>query len=262
MIIILAIIGALIGLAVLIWLAAFLYLNDFSVPRPRLSRFRRVLVVFPHPDDEVLTAGGFLQILPPGTKTTLLLLTKGERGTPDAHLDPDLKKIRSDEEKRVQEILGIDRLIHLDYGDGQLSAKKKEIAVPIAETIEEEKPDLVITYDLSGLYGHDDHIAVSEAVTGLIKNKYRSISLWYASIPPRVLALTRLPVHMATDKDFIKKRTVPDLKVFIGLKVIGKINALYAHKSQLPSYQKGVPLRIPLRFYYSITLFEYFYKAN
>lgn len=259
---VLPIIFGICGLTVAVWIIAFLYLNDFSVPAGDLSRFKRILLVFPHPDDEVLTAGGLVGKYHTRARTSLLLLTKGERGTPDAHLDEDLKKVRTREAERSSAILGFHTLIHEDCGDGMLVRKPKEITSIIDRTIKELKPDLIITYDKSGLYGHDDHIAVSKTVTGLVQSKYRKTALWYASFPKRVLERAKLPVHMATDREFLKNRTLPTVKVFIGLHVLDKLSALYAHTSQLPSYRKGVPLRIPLRLYYSLTLFEYFFEAN
>jgi LmbE family N-acetylglucosaminyl deacetylase len=249
-------------LIIAVWTAAFFYLNDFSLPDADLSRYRRILLVFPHPDDEVLTAGGLIAKNHARAHTFLLLLTKGERGTPDAHLSEELKTIRAAEAKKSSSILGFKTLIHKDMGDGMLDKKTAEITSVIDRTIGKLKPDLIITYDKSGLYGHDDHIAVSKAATGLVKRKYKSIKLWYASFPKRVLDRAKLPVHMATDPEFLKNRTAPTAKVFIGRHVLDKLSALYAHTSQLPSYQKGVPLRIPLRLYYSLTLFEYFFEAN
>lgn len=256
------ILAAIVFFILSIWILCFLYLNDFSIPQADISNFAKVLLIYPHPDDEVLTAGGLIGSLPVTCKSTLLLLTKGEKGTPDGVLDPALKGIRAKEAKEAQRAMGLTNLIHLDYGDGEMKNRKKDIALVIEKTIQEEDPDLIITYDLSGLYGHDDHITVAEVVTSLVLNKFKNIKLWYASFPQRVLKMTKLPVHMAKDKKFISRRVTPTHKVFIGLNVINKISAVYAHKSQLPSYRKGIPYRIPMRFYYSMTLFEYFHQAN
>src|SRR5690242_11912946 len=104
-----------------IWLAGFLLVNDFSVPRRDARAFKRVLVIFPHADDEAVTCGGFLHRLSTsGCAVTLVLLTKGERGTPDATVNLSLKNIRTQEAQRVTRILKISQSIQQDFGDGEL----------------------------------------------------------------------------------------------------------------------------------------------
>ena len=46
---------------ILVWFATFLYLSDFSVPTTDISKFQSILVVFPHADDEALTASGLMR---------------------------------------------------------------------------------------------------------------------------------------------------------------------------------------------------------
>ena len=252
------------SVVIICWLSFFFYISDFSVKFANVKKFKKLLVIFPHPDDEVLSAGGLLKLLAQnGTKTTLLTLTKGEKGNPSGVFDLKLKKIRTKETGEASKILEIDRLILQDLGDGEIVNKQVKVKKIISKTIEEEKPDLVITYDRSGLYGHEDHMVVSEIVTSLIKNKYKNISLWYTTYPKRDLDMAKLPEHMAKDLNFKNKRTLPTNKVFIGLNIFNKLRALYAYKSQYSSYRNGLPIKfIPLWFVYSITLFEYFHEVN
>jgi hypothetical protein len=55
------IIAVLILIIMLVWLAVFMYLSDFSVPTEDISKFKSILVVFPHADDESLTASGLMR---------------------------------------------------------------------------------------------------------------------------------------------------------------------------------------------------------
>src|SRR5437764_960068 len=83
----------------LLWMTGFLVVTDFSVPLRDARQFHRVLVIFPHADDEVITCSGTLHgFSSGGSAVTLVLLTKGERGTPNAAPNVGLQDIR---EKQV-----------------------------------------------------------------------------------------------------------------------------------------------------------------
>src|SRR5436190_17149793 len=184
----------------LLWMTGFLVVTDFSVPLRDARPFHHVLTIFPHADDEAITCGGFLHhVARGGSVVTLVILTKGERGTPNAALDVGLEDIRTREARAVAAILGISKLIQEDFGDGDLRDKKQELTTFIDMTIEREKPDLLITYDLAGFYGHADHITCSEIITELKKTRFQEIPLWYVTLPKRMLARVEQPEYIATD---------------------------------------------------------------
>ena len=193
---------------------------------------------------------------------TLVILTKGERGTPNATLDVSLKDIRTREAQAVAAILGISRFIQEDFGDGDLHDKKQELTTFIDMTIEQEKPDLLITYDLAGFYGHADHITCSEIITELKKTRFQEIPLWYVTLPKRMLARVEQPEDMATDPQFQEKRALPTHKIFIGVSVFPKIKSWYTYKSQRASFTKGIMKFLPIWFFLSTVLFEYFAEAS
>lgn len=247
-----------------IWLIGFFISNDFTIPSQNVANFKKILVVYPHADDEALTVGGLVGISKEyGNDTTLAILTKGEKGTPNADLKNDLKEIRTIEAKESATILGITKLIQEDFGDGELANKRVELTEYLNRLIQEEKPDLIITYDQSGLYGHPDHITTSEIITELVKTKHLDTKLWYTTQPKRILKLIKLPEHMANDNVFKDKREEPTHKVMIAPFVFNRIEAVYAHKSQRKSYVDGLPIKqLPLWFFHSMPIFEYFHKAN
>ena len=195
---------------------------------------------------------------------TLTLLTKGEKGPNAAHASR-LKEIRTQEARTVTAILGISRLIQEDFGDGELQQKKQELTTFIATLIEQEKPDLLITYDRAGFYGHPDHITCSEIITELKKTGFPEVPLWYVTFPKRVLARVRLPEEMTADPHMLEKRAFPTHKFFIGASVLPKIKAWYTYKSQRISLMKGISTFAPLWllwFFLSMVLFEYFAEAS
>ncbi|MBP7876092.1 PIG-L family deacetylase [Candidatus Woesebacteria bacterium] len=232
------------------------------MPKKSLLRFRNILIVFPHPDDEAKSmAGTIKKFTEQGSKVTLLFFTKGERGTPDASEDVTLKKIRSAEAIKSAEILGA-RLIHEDFGDGILPQKKAELTKYLKTIIIQQKPDLVITYDRSGLYGHSDHITLSEIITRLHASRLATFKLWYISFPEKVLAAKKLPEHMATDKNFKKKRMSPNSKVYIGHRFLTKSRVISAYKSQFRAYERGFIIPLPNVVLWSLFPWEYFYEVG
>jgi LmbE family N-acetylglucosaminyl deacetylase len=250
----------------LLWMIGFLVATDFAVPLRNARQFHRVLVIFPHADDEAISCGGFLhRISGAGNKVTLVLLTRGERGVAKATPGESLKDIRTREARAVTAILGISRLMQEDFGDGELHDKKQELRMFIETTIEQEKPDLLITYDLAGFYGHADHITCSEIVTELKKTRFPEVPLWYVTFPKRVLARVKLSDNMATDPHIQEKRASPTHKIFIGASVFPKIKSWYTYKSQRASLAKGIGKFVSiwlLWFFLSMVLFEYFAEAS
>jgi len=255
------IIGGILFVIIVFWIIAFLVANDFSVPSVSLSKFKNILVIYPHPDDEVLTTGGLINTFSKsGKKVNLIILTKGERGTPDGSVNNDLIKIRTEEAKKVSHILGA-TLHQNDFGDGEIAKNRDKVTEYLDSQIEKIQPDLVVTYDLSGLYGHEDHMVCSEIVTDLVKNRYKHTTLWYAIYPKRVLSMISLPEHMAKDEKFKSLRSIPNLKVFVGAGVFSKIQSVYAYKSQFESFRNGLPFKfIPPWFFYTIQFYEYYYQ--
>jgi LmbE family N-acetylglucosaminyl deacetylase len=247
----------------LLWMTGFLVVTDFSVPLRDVRQFHHILVIFPHADDEAVTCGGTLHHFAAGGNTvTLALLTKGERGTLNATRNVSLKDIRTKEAQAVAALLGVSRLIQEDFGDGALHEKKQELRMFIARLIEQEKPDLLITYDLAGLYGHTDHITCSEIITELKQTSFQAVPLWYVTFSKIVLAKVKLPDHMTKTPHIHEKQASATHKIFIGVSVFPKIKAWYTYKSQRASFKEGIRKLLPIWFFLSMVLFEYFAETS
>jgi LmbE family N-acetylglucosaminyl deacetylase len=244
-----------------LWIVGFLFQNDFSIHKQDIKKIKRVLIMFPHADDEVSSGGLIRRLAKQSSHVTLAILTKGEKGNPDAHFDQNLKEIRTKEASEVSKLFKANELVQEDFGDGELANKRVMIEDYISDLLKKTNPDLVITYDLAGMYGHEDHIVCSEITTGLVQ-KMAGTSLWYISLPKRVLAMASLPEHMAKDPNFRDRRAFPDIKVFVGLDVLSKIQAVYIYKSQGQSFRSAVPFNLPFWFIYSMQVFEYFKKVR
>ncbi len=241
---------------VFVWIAGLLYANSFFLPSVKTETFARVLLIYPHPDDEVLSAGGLIRkLINRGVNVTLVTLTEGEKSQRSGLPQEILREVRKRELKKATTLLGVTKVIQADYGDKELQGKYITIKTFITRVIEEEQPDVIITYDLSGLYGHPDHIVCSEIVTELINGIYQDISLLYTTYPKRALSTLKLK------EEITKRQAYPNLKLFIGFQLFSKMRAFYAYKSQMQSFRRGLPSFLPLWFAYSIFLFEYYYAV-
>ena len=126
-------------LIIVVWIAGYIYSNDFSVKTKSLRDYnnRKILVIFPHADDEALSAGGVLSKLSMnGANLRWIILTKGEKGTPNGEVNDSLKQIRIDESHRTAEILHIDSVVQGDFPDGGLNSADKSLTQYIEQQIE------------------------------------------------------------------------------------------------------------------------------
>ena len=252
--------GILAGALVAAWLAGFWYTNDLSVPSGHIPNVKKVLVIFPHADDETNIAGLAWLIGKYGMQFTVVVLTRGENGTPDATRDERLRAMRAEEMHRVCDRLG-GTLIQEDFGDGQLDKKQHELTRYVRQLLDSEQPDLVVTYDLAGLYGHPDHIQCTAVVTKLMASR-SSAQLWYVTAPARLSRAMNWPTHMARDPAVLTRRSQPTLRVFVGRGVFAKIASVYNHKSQRASFRSAMPFGLPIWFVYSLQLFEYYHQVE
>lgn len=191
-----------------------------------------VLLIFPHPDDAAYVSGGLLQIAQNySIRTKLICLTKGGRNhlSKNTKQKSSIKNIRIDELKKSCNILGIDEHIVFDCEDGNLIKTKDVWLKRIKKEIKNDKPNMIITFDQSGITGHPDHLVVSKEIIDICKSD-KNIKL-----------LLRVPdkqelIYFKSNKaiKFAQKATH---KLSYTLKeAIIKIKAILAHKSQLKSF--------------------------
>lgn len=134
----------------------------------------KLLCVLAHPDDESLALGGTIaKYSSLGVETSLIVATRGERGWrghPGQHPgERRLGQMREQEVRQASRALGISHLTFLDYIDGDLDqANEAEVIAKIVREIRRRRPDVVLTFGPDGLYGHPDHIAISQFTTSAV----------------------------------------------------------------------------------------------
>lgn len=142
---------------------------------------RRLLLVHAHPDDEsIMTGATMISYARQGATVVLVTCTRGEVGqivAPDLaglrDADPDgLGRHREGELAEALEVLGTarhhwlggrrrwrDSGVPADDHPGAFAAADPDEAVrAMVEILRAERPQVVITYDTGGGYGHPDHI--------------------------------------------------------------------------------------------------------
>lgn len=134
----------------------------------------KLMCVLAHPDDESLAMGGTLaKYASQGVETSLVLATRGEHGwygLPEAYPgEQALGGRRAQEVRKACNILGVSRLAFLDYIDGELDqADEAEVTAKLVRILRVLRPHVVVTFGPDGLYGHPDHIAISQFTTSAV----------------------------------------------------------------------------------------------
>lgn len=121
-----------------------------------------MVVLAPHPDDEILGCGGMLAFhAERGDAPLVVFLSDGAVGDPDAGI-ADLPNVRRAEAAAALGELGVARVEHLGFPDGALEASR-ELRRRVESVLERERAELV--YAPSLLECHADHLAAAEAAS-------------------------------------------------------------------------------------------------
>lgn len=139
---------------------------------------RKLLAVFAHPDDESFGPGGALaKYARGGVEIHILCATHGEAGRGTG-------KERTRELLEAAKVLGVKKVDFLDFEDGEICNNQyHDLAGKILEKIEGFKPQVVLTFDLTGGSGHLDHIAVALTTTYVFKKQTLAKKLYYFARP-------------------------------------------------------------------------------
>jgi LmbE family N-acetylglucosaminyl deacetylase len=154
---------------------------------------RTVLAIFAHPDDESLACGGTLaRLADAGARVVVLCASRGEAGsTSDPSLVPDgnLGGVRTSELREAAAVLGVADVLVFDHPDGNLRWDDvPELHEEIVKTIQQYRPDAVITFAEDGLYWHLDHIGVHERTCTAVQSFGSDAPpLYYVTMPTGVM---------------------------------------------------------------------------
>lgn len=140
-----------------------------------------LLSVHPHPDDESIACGGVLaRAASEGQRVAVVTCTGGEAGANLAGIDlgdEDLVSHRRRELADALAVLGVDEHYLLGYRDSGMAgtpdndapgtfhqADLYEAAARLARIVRQVQPQVVVSDDSSGTYGHPDHVKAHRVV--------------------------------------------------------------------------------------------------
>ncbi len=146
----------------------------------------RLLACFAHPDDEAFPVGGVLaRNVEQGRQVRLMTTTLGEEGEirqEGSATRETLGEIRRIELACAVRALRLESHTILDYRDSGMdgwasndhprafiNASEDEVVARLVLEIREFRPQVVLTFEPGGLYGHPDHIAICKHATRAFK---------------------------------------------------------------------------------------------
>lgn len=137
-------------------------------PDPELTvpgDYRRLVVVAPHPDDEILGVGVTAsRFAAAGVEVLIVAVTDGDASHPDSPtLSPDrLAALRVVESERACAALGLPAPVRLGIGDGLVAREEATLARAIADIVGDSGPSCLVLSTWRG-DGHPDHEACGRA---------------------------------------------------------------------------------------------------
>lgn len=134
---------------------------------PASFREREVLVLCPHPDDELIGCGGTLaRLIAHGARVTVLHATDGSEAASLWHAPPEVRRtVRLDEARRVGELMGFTSLLFWEEDNAAFVAREARVR-ELTELLGRLRPALIFTPFVTDV--HPDHRVLSRMLAGAI----------------------------------------------------------------------------------------------
>ena len=164
-----------------------------------------LMCVHAHPDDEAISTGGVLaRYAAEGVRTVLVTCTNGELGDgpggvkpgEPGHTPAEVVALRRAELETSSRALGIDHVELLGYQDSGMMGWPQndapqafwhvgvaEAGARVAALMERYRPQVVVTYDEHGFYGHPDHIQAHRVTVDAFDRSGIPDKLYFPAIP-------------------------------------------------------------------------------
>ena len=192
----------------------------------------RALAIYAHPDDPEVSCGGTLACwAAAGAEVRVVIGCQGDKGSSDPAADTAaLAKVRAGEVEAAASALGLAGVELLGYPDGELDAvPARALRAELVALVRAHRPDVVICPDPTavlfgdGYVSHVDHRAIGWAAVDAVAP---------AAASPHYFPEHGAPHQVATL--LLSGTLEPDTWIDISGSVDAKVEALFAHRSQLP----------------------------
>jgi len=170
---------------------------------------KSILLSSAHPDDEVGCAPLIARLVAEGARATLICATNGDVGDVEKkYLEnyPSIAALRLAELERATKAIGFTDVITFGYRDSGMmgtadnqhaeslwQAPLEEVTRRVVEVMRQTRPQVVITFNTFGGYGHPDHIKVNQATVAAFEQMQAEPEhpqkLYYMTGPQRLLRL-------------------------------------------------------------------------
>lgn len=184
----------------------------------------KLLMIFPHPDDEVYGASGtILNFTQNGETVGLVTLTHGEKGRTLGLADgpEELARVRHQELKDCVAALGIQVHEHHHFPDGGLKQHDFEELVQVAmEAIQKHQPEILLTFQPNGSNGHPDHVTTSKVVIEAFERLNKPCKLWFYS------------GDVPYNEELGKIHLYPNVRFNVIQHITAKLRAISMHRTQ------------------------------
>lgn len=237
-----------------------------------------LMTVHAHPDDEAIYTGGILAHYGSlGVRTTLVTCTRGEEGQigqADINTRENARQLGDLREAELRcsiRTLGISSYYQLGYRDSGVQGSQSnkhpasfyradisEAIGKLVEIVRRERPDVLVSYDEKGDYGHPDHIKAHKITSAAfhysgddraypeIREPWQPQKLYYCYLRPslRLKAMREMrgrgiKTHLDDPgfdeghfRDDPRARTVVDVVSSLQR----KLEALLCHRTQVDVY--------------------------
>jgi LmbE family N-acetylglucosaminyl deacetylase len=211
-----------------------------SILQMGIKNTDRLLIVMPHPDDEAVFTSGFIyQAISLHIPIRTIVITCGEKSslTFGLHKNELLCDKRKKEQEHAFKILQLSNFNIYSIPDGEIENNSNKILQILKKEITQFKPTMLCTLEPDGIYGHPDHIALSQYCT---RFKTKSIRILYTTVKPNfVFPKAR---WMSKKKELHPIDAQYELHLSIS-QIIIKFLTLCAHRSQFNYFLRWDPIK-------------------
>jgi LmbE family N-acetylglucosaminyl deacetylase len=236
----------------------------------------KLLGMFAHPDDEILGPGGTLAYYAArGVHVEILCATRGEAGEiadPALATPETLASVREAELRCAVQTLSVRHVTFLDYRDSGMAGTPENnhphafvnapagaVVPQLVRLIRRLRPQVMITFEPYGGYGHPDHIAINRHTHSALLEAadadyhpelgppWQTARLFYEFLPfslfvemKRRMADRQMDVSAFDRLDALRRHGWPDDQVHCMMDVSSTVDAKWAafecHRTQLGSH--------------------------